>query len=147
MVSELLRTGGAIRKWMEDLPIRIGVLISGDLSHTHEASGPYGYSNTSTPFDAAIGHWALSPCKHASSLLKVATSFQGSALSCGFVGMVLLHGMLCGESGTNQDEVDSWSPYDPLDDDHVFVNRNATYYGMIAATFNSRDEIAKLQLQ
>ena len=30
---------------------RVVVVISADLAHTHLSSGPYGYSNTSEPFD------------------------------------------------------------------------------------------------
>ena len=30
---------------------KIAVVISADLAHTHKASGPYGYSNASEPFD------------------------------------------------------------------------------------------------
>lgn len=143
MVAELLAVGSAIREWMEALPIRIGVLVSGDLSHTHEASGPYGFSNSSAPFDAAIGTWSKNPCQQASSLLNVARSLQSSAMSCGFVGVVLLHGMLCGHNELKHDSGEDQSPYryrhDPLNDDRVFVNRNATYYGMLAATFKSRN--------
>ena len=132
MVPELTKVGAAIRNWMEQMLLRIGVLISGDMSHTHQASGPYGYSNTSAPFDAAVGHWAANPCHHAASLLQEATSLQDHAMSCGFTGMVLLHGMLCGDS--SDDHPPTW---DPLVHDHVVVNRNATYYGMMAATFGS----------
>lgn len=27
------------------------MVISGDMAHTHQSSGPYGYSNASQPFD------------------------------------------------------------------------------------------------
>ena len=30
---------------------RVLVVVSADLAHTHLASGPYGYSNASEPFD------------------------------------------------------------------------------------------------
>ena len=36
---------------LERSPKRVVIIISGDLAHTHLASGPYGYSNTSEPFD------------------------------------------------------------------------------------------------
>jgi aromatic ring-opening dioxygenase LigB subunit len=129
MVSELLDIGASIREWMEALPLQIGALISGDMSHTHQASGPYGYSNASAPFDKAVEHWASNPCEHAASLLQDARSLQPHGMSCGFTGMVLLHGMLCGNGGNH--------PYDSLARDRVYVNLNATYYGMMAATFDS----------
>jgi aromatic ring-opening dioxygenase LigB subunit len=131
MVPELLDIGASIRDWMEALPLNIGVLISGDMSHTHQANGPYGYSNASAPFDKAVGHWASNPCDHAASLLQDARSLQPHGMSCGFTGMVLLHGMLCGNGGDH--------PYDSLARDKVYVNLNATYYGMMAATFDSTE--------
>lgn len=135
MVPELLKVGAAIRNWMEQMPLQIGVLISGDMSHTHEATGPYGYSNTSAPFDAAVGHWAANPCSHSASLLQEARSLQNHAMSCGFTGLVLLHGILCGDGNS--------PTWDPLVRGHVYVNRNATYYGMMAATFESSGDDSK----
>ncbi|CAB9499515.1 expressed unknown protein [Seminavis robusta] len=130
MVEELLIIGAAIRSWMEALPLNIGVIISGDMSHTHEATGPYGYSNASAPFDHAVGHWASNPCQNSDSLLQTARSLQPNGKSCGFTGFVLLHAMLCGGS--------TGETFDPLDSDNVWVNRNATYYGMMAVTFDSK---------
>jgi len=34
---------------------RVVVVISSDLAHTHQASGPNGYSPSAEPFDAACG--------------------------------------------------------------------------------------------
>jgi len=137
MVPELVATGAAIREWMEQINLRIGVIISGDMSHTHQTSGPYGYSNASGPFDAAVGHWAQNPCQHESSLMKKARSLQDHAMSCGFTGLVLLHGMLCGSDGSSP-------KFDPLSVDQVYVNLNATYYGMLAATFISSHVVKSL---
>ena len=36
---------------LEPLHEKVAVVISADLAHTHLASGPYGYSNASEPFD------------------------------------------------------------------------------------------------
>jgi aromatic ring-opening dioxygenase LigB subunit len=123
MIPELLRLGKLLFQWLDSLPMRIGILISGDLAHTHEASGPYGYSNASAPFDEAIGLWASDPCHQAAALLQTAAGFQAEALSCGYTGFVLLHGMLC-----NEEETPAWTS-------EVLVNRNATYFGMMVACF------------
>jgi aromatic ring-opening dioxygenase LigB subunit len=119
MVPELLSLGKSIRDWADSRPERIALLISSDLSHTHRPDGPYGYSNASAPFDAAIQKWATSPLKNAKSLLVEATSLQDQAKSCGFTGMVMLHGSLV------QDHFET----------KVLASRNATYYGMMVATF------------
>ena len=119
MVPELLSLGKSIRDWADSRPERVALLISSDLSHTHQADGPYGYSNASAPFDAAIRKWATSPLTNAKSLLVDATSLQDRAKSCGFTGLVMLHGALV------HDQFDT----------EVLVSRNATYYGMMVATF------------
>lgn len=36
---------------MDQLQQRVVVIVSGDLAHTHNPNGPYGYSNASEPFD------------------------------------------------------------------------------------------------
>jgi len=121
LVGELLRLGRKLFVWMEKRPERMAVLISADLSHTHRTDGPYGYSATSQPFDDSIHSWITSPCQNANFLLHRATNLQPQALSCGYTGMVLLHGILCGRRNTVK-----W-------DSHVFMNHNVTYYGMMAA--------------
>jgi aromatic ring-opening dioxygenase LigB subunit len=132
MVSELVRLGGLLFEWAEATPVRIAMLISSDLSHTHQANGPYGYSNESEPFDRAVGEWAANPCQRASSLLETARSLQDNAKSCGFTGLVLLHGALCHKDRSND--------FDAT----VIANRNATYYGMMAATFERRRQGKKV---
>jgi aromatic ring-opening dioxygenase LigB subunit len=122
MVSELLRVGQTVANWAQGRPERIAVIISGDLSHTHQQQGPYGYSNTSAPFDDAIGKWAASPYEHTDALLQNAKQLQPHALSCGFTGYVLWHGMMM-SSVTKQMSA------------KVIANLNVTYYGMIAASF------------
>ena len=127
MVPELVRLGGLLFEWAEATPLTIAIVISSDLSHTHQADGPYGYSNASEQFDNAVGKWATNPCHCASSLLKIARSLQDNAKSCGFTGLVLLHGALC-QNGKSSHDFDTT----------VIANRNVTYYGMMAATFKRR---------
>ena len=44
-------SGASLYEILEASSKRIVVIVSADLAHTHLASGPYGYSNTSEPFD------------------------------------------------------------------------------------------------
>lgn len=127
MVPELLSLGARLAEWAQKdtNKLRVAVIISGDLSHTHQADGPYGYSNSSYLFDKAIGHWAASPCHNANSLLQVSKRLQPDAKSCGFTGYVLWHGMMCSPSSIIGMKYHS----------QVLVNRNVTYYGMISAIF------------
>ncbi|KAK7116391.1 hypothetical protein V1264_002079 [Littorina saxatilis] len=101
---------------------RIVVIISADLAHTHQASGPYGYSNASEPFDLACGHWATTLDK--STLTVTAAGYADRALSCGFTGFVMLHGMLeRAAQGTAE-----WLST-------LLANYHPSYYGMMVASF------------
>lgn len=141
MVSELVELGRIFRMWVDARPERVAVVISGDMSHTHRSDGPNGYSDQSSAFDAAVGRWAADPCRQAASLLEKARFLQPKALSCGFTGMVILHGMLCsGDDGGGDNIVDQNgnedNRFDPtVWDAQVRVNRNVTYYGMMVASY------------
>lgn len=128
MISELLRLGGDLYDYLESRKERIAVVISADLAHTHKASGPYGYSNASEPFDLAVGKWAAS--LDSISLLKTAANLVDRALSCGYTGLVMLHGML------SRLPLSSWQP-------HLYGNYHPSYYGMMAASFHLKNKPTK----
>ena len=92
MVPELLSLGRALFESLDALSARVLVVVSGDLAHTHLASGPYGYNPAAVPFDAALGAWAS--CLDPAPLLENATALADDAKSCGFTGAVMLHGLL-----------------------------------------------------
>ena len=148
MVEELLQVGKRLFVWTEQRPERFAVLVSADLSHTHRADGPYGYSATSQPFDNFVQQWAQGqPCRNSQVLLKDATALQPHALSCGYTGMVLLHGMMCCARGLCVTE--NLANAAPLINSirherkwlsKVLVEKNVTYYGMMAATIQNADE-------
>ena len=160
MVPELLRMGNRIMEWIETRPERIGVVISGDLAHTHQETGPYGYSNASGLFDTAMEEWAdgsneetsrnSDPCSVMSvqAILDKAPKLQPDAKSCGFTGYILWHGMMrCPMNDSGAEPIDHYpidvdSVYPQQEEKHQFrsevlVNRNVTYYGMMAAIFHS----------
>jgi aromatic ring-opening dioxygenase LigB subunit len=122
MIPELVGVGRLLAPILEASPMRIVVIISADLAHTHLASGPYGYSPDAEPFDKACGRWAstLDP----RPLLVEAASYVDKALSCGYTGLVTLHGILS--------EVGTWQP-------HLYANYHPTYYGMMVAFFQRMD--------
>jgi aromatic ring-opening dioxygenase LigB subunit len=175
MVTELLQLGQQLFTWMEeettvekeDKDKRIAVVVSADLAHTHRHDGPYGYSPAAQPFDHAIQQWLqYNPCSNAHQLLQIATTLQPQALSCGYTGLVLFHGMLCGGDdttttttttaggGTSSSNAgttsssnrrttsssSSSSAVPPLWKSHVVAMENVTYYGMIAAGIQRNDE-------
>ncbi|RUS70245.1 hypothetical protein EGW08_021990 [Elysia chlorotica] len=121
MIPELLKLGASLYEILEASPKRIVLVISSDLAHTHLASGPYGYSKTSEPFDKACGRWAES--LSGEFLTVMAARVVDRALSCGFTGLVMLHGLM--EAGG----LDSWIP-------RLLVNHHPSYYGMMVASFH-----------
>lgn len=50
----LIISGSSLFSILDSSSRRVIVVISADLAHTHSASGPYGYSNTSEPFDEVL---------------------------------------------------------------------------------------------
>ncbi|XP_077988566.1 protein TTE1956-like [Glandiceps talaboti] len=120
MIPELLRVGGTLYKMLHSSPKRVAVVISADLAHTHDKDGPYGYSPTAEPFDQACGKWASELDEGA--LLDVASILVDYALSCGYTGLVMLHGLL------RASDLSLWKP-------HVYANLHPSYYGMMVAEF------------
>lgn len=126
MIPELLQLGKDLFTLLEESSLRIAVVISADLAHTHKADGPYGYSNASQPFDDAIGKWANTLDYN---FLEEAGTLVDRALSCGYTGLVMLHGMFM------QHGVSLWKS-------SVYANVHPSYYGMMASSFH-RDMFQK----
>jgi len=122
MVPELLHLGSELFHILENHELKVAVVISADLAHTHQASGPYGYSPLAAPFDNACVAWAqtLNP----QPLLKTARKLQSKAISCGFSGMVMLHGLL-------SDTASQWTPT-------MYQYAHPTYYGMLVSIYQRK---------
>ena len=131
MTDELLQLGADLGDVLEAMPQRVAVLISSDLAHTHLASGPYGYSEAAVPFDLAIGQWGST--LEDRPLLDTAKSLVASALSCGYTGLVMLHGML------TRSKMAKDNPWQPMKGG-PFALEHPTYYGMMVAGFVPHDK-------
>jgi aromatic ring-opening dioxygenase LigB subunit len=127
MIPELLALGRNLGHHFAASRRRVAVVVSADLAHTHLASGPYGFSNSAEPFDMACGRWAIT--LNGSALLVEAAALVDRALSCGFTGMVMLHGLL-----TSLQEVAEQVQFTP----DLLANEHPTYYGMLVATFTAK---------
>merc|ERR1712039_74001 len=123
MTAELLQMGATLGEKLESLPMRVVVIISSDLAHTHLASGPYGFSKAAEPFDLAIAEWART--LNDDALLVKAKSLVGDALSCGYTGLVMLHGIM------SRADKQRWQPIHR----GPFAIAHPTYYGMLVAGF------------
>ncbi|XP_033750168.1 protein CA_C1420-like [Pecten maximus] len=120
MIPELTELGCHLYDYLQALDQNVVMMVSADLAHTHRKDGPYGYSDAAEPFDKACGHWAET--MDSNSLLVTAAKYVDKALSCGYTGMVMLHGML--EAG----QLSSWIPT-------LYANYHPSYYGMMLASF------------
>ena len=127
MTDEMLRVGAALGRELELLALRVAVVISADLAHTHLASGPYGYSAAAEPFDKAVGSWAATLAD--APLLVNARTLAADALSCGYTGLVMLHGLF---TRSKIFAPDKWRPMAR----GPFALAHPTYYGMLVAGFD-----------
>lgn len=120
MIPELRKLGEDLYNVLENIPEKVAFVVSGDLAHTHDKDGPYGYDPSADPFDKAVGTWAST--LSSDSLLVVAAGYVEKALSCGFTGSIMLEGFLSASSNRN------WKPT-------MYANYHPTYYGMMVAEF------------
>lgn len=71
----------------------------------------------------ACGKWAST--LDADSLLKTAAEYVDRAKSCGYTGLVMLHGLMLSAGAF------SWQP-------DLYVNHHPSYYGMMVASFTRK---------
>lgn len=131
MTNEMRRLGRALRDALPD-DRRIAVVVSGDLAHTHAPDGPYGYSPDAEPFDQAVGSW-LRNTSDAIKLVVDAANLVDDALSCGYLGLVMLLGLLERDAELTKA---AFIPARP-----VVGPYHPTYYGMAVAFLTRHDII------
>lgn len=119
MVTEMKRLGRNLWEYFRGRDEKIVVLISGDLSHCHDAEGPYGFSPDAEVFDTAMNAWVADPTSKSAFLILQNTI--DTALSCGFTGFSMLFGML--------------EQYEGKLISQVLANEHPSYYGMLVARF------------
>lgn len=71
--------------------IKVSIIISGDLSHKHDANHPFGFDENASIFDSLVSEWIQNPQQ---STLDKLYELQESAESCGLYGINILHGIL-----------------------------------------------------
>ena len=133
MVEDSYILGKTVYEFLNSLTEKVGILISCDLAHTHKIEGgpeagtePYGISLYAEPFDEAVEKWARSPidAKGMESLLLDAKKILMKALSCGYLGLVMLAAALKThilKGGKVKSE--------------VLARLHPTYFGMMVARF------------
>lgn len=127
-IPELLVVGGHAFRFLDGLSQRVVVVISGDLAHTHDPNGPYGYSPDAAPFDKVMGQWAST--LNSDYLLNPetgATFYVAKALSCGYTGHIMFQGMVNAAINIQ------WSP-------ELYANYYPSYYGMFVGSFSIKSK-------
>eukprot|EP00041_Stephanoeca_diplocostata_P026482 m.715272 g.715272 ORF g.715272 m.715272 type:complete len:332 (-) comp22978_c0_seq12:2905-3900(-) len=124
MIPGLLDLGGKIGAYLQASPLRVAVVVSADLAHTHQASGPYGFSPAAKPFDTACARWGAT--LDANALLQTAAHYVDDALSCGFTGLVFLHGLITNTTAASHGRI-QFAPT-------LSAYAAPTYYGMMVAS-------------
>ena len=120
LIPETITLGNDLRLFFESIEKRIVIIVSADLSHTNQATGPYGFSEDATTFDKMMNDWAAT--LDSRILTKKAIPFLETAKCCGFIGFVLLQGML---------ENKGFIPT-------VMVRETPSYYGMMIAPYTKK---------
>ena len=108
---------------------RVALVVSTDLAHRHWRNTTFGYSAHAAPFDSAVGRWAAR--LETDALMRKSLESVDQVYSCGWLGMVLLHGALEATAARGADAAlnQSWHPT------LTAAPAHPTYYGMLAAHF------------
>jgi len=117
MIPETITLGNDLRLYFESIEKRIVILVSADLGHTHKEDGPYGFNEAAESFDELIEQWASTLDEKI--LTKKVLSKIDQALCCGYIGFVLLQGMIQNKGFTP----------------NVLIRETPSYYGMMIATY------------
>ena len=117
MISESISLGNNIKKFFESIDKRVALIISADLSHTHEKEGPYGFSEEAEIFDKMIQDWAGS--LNSKILTEQTIPILEKAMCCGLIGFAILQGMIGN---------DNFKP-------NVLIRETPSYYGMMVASY------------
>jgi aromatic ring-opening dioxygenase LigB subunit len=117
IITESILLGNNLNKFFESIHKRVALIISADLSHTHEKEGPYGFSEESEIFDNFIQDWAAS--LKSKILTERVIPILDKAMCCGLIGFAILQGMIGN---------DNFKP-------DILIRETPSYYGMMVASY------------
>ncbi|MFW9925106.1 MAG: hypothetical protein ACFFDW_17685, partial [Candidatus Thorarchaeota archaeon] len=117
LIPETVTLGNDLRLFFDSLDKRVVVIISADLAHTHQNDGPYGFSEEAEIFDKMLEEWAGNLDEKI--LTKKLVPKLNNALCCGYIGFVILQGMI---------EHKGFTP-------KVLIRETPSYYGMMIASY------------
>eukprot|EP00457_Paulinella_chromatophora_P021189 gb/GEZN01023510.1/.p1 GENE.gb/GEZN01023510.1/~~gb/GEZN01023510.1/.p1 ORF type:complete len:184 (+),score=23.27 gb/GEZN01023510.1/:26-553(+) len=127
MVPQLQANGAQLFHFLDGLNQSVAVLISADLAHTFQASGPYGFSYAAKPFDLLCLEWART--MDSDVITRQAALLVNEAKSCGYAGLVMLDALLQEAARMLGVTVrEAWK-------NQLLASAHPTYYGMMVASF------------
>ena len=91
MQGELDGLGQVCVEYARAFAGRVSLVVSGDLSHVHRASGPYGQDPSAPVFDGLAQRWARNPSRE---LVSDLLGLRPKALACGMAGICVLQTVL-----------------------------------------------------
>lgn len=115
--------GHTLGKLCANSDLRIGIILSGDLSHVHQSSGPYGFHPAGKQCDQLITQWFLSGKDDI--LIKKILPLADEALVCGLSNLFILQQL---KNQIRASDPNQWNP-------HVLAYEAPTYFGMSVAKF------------
>lgn len=89
--NDLAALGNALYDFASERDERVSIVISADMAHTHDASGPYGFHESADKLDYLVQHWVRSPKR---DRLRQMLALQPTGLACGMAGMCVLQVIL-----------------------------------------------------
>ncbi len=100
-------------------------IVSADLAHTHQKYGPYGFSESSAPFETAAKEWVASTGSTAAERYgEMKREEENGAGSCGLSGFMMVEGAR-----------EKWEADGERWTGTVHSHAAPTYYGMMTATW------------
>ena len=87
MQNNLADLGRVLLDLAESYPGAVSIVVSADMAHTHDATGPYGFHESADAFDHLVQQWAQKPTRGG---LNELLALQPTAKACGMAGMCVL---------------------------------------------------------
>lgn len=91
MQPDLAALGDVLYEFAAAHEQRVSIIMSADMAHTHDASGPYGFHESAAKFDYHVDYWIRSPRR---DRLNQMLALQPTGLACGMAGMCVLQVIL-----------------------------------------------------
>lgn len=127
---QLHQFGQVLGRFLHNLPQKSLLIISGDLSHVHSTTGPYGYSPHAKRFDELINQWIKAKNSEQRKFLwDKAFTLVDHVKACGLATLSVLNGVFHASTDNDKQKSGFWRGY-------LYGYGVPTYFGMSLARFS-----------